>query len=60
MKLNKEWHLTHKLPRGASLEERLEWHLLHAENCQCREMPESIRRELEARGWTAPTARSLK
>jgi hypothetical protein len=60
MKLNKEWHLTHKMPRNASFEERLNWHMLHAENCQCREMPESIRRELEARGWTAPSVRSLK
>ncbi|MGN6486789.1 MAG: hypothetical protein ACTHLT_03065 [Devosia sp.] len=60
MKLNREWHLAHKLPRNASLEERLNWHMLHAENCQCREMPDTIRRELEARGWTTPTPRSLK
>ena len=60
MKLNREWHLQHKLARNASLEERINWHMLHAENCQCREMPESIRRELEARGWTAPTPRSLR
>ena len=59
-KLNSEWHLTHKLPRNATLEERLDWHALHAENCHCREMPESIRRELEARGWTDPTPRSLR
>ena len=60
MKLNREWHLAHRLPRNASLEERLNWHMLHAENCQCREMPDTIRRELEARGWTSPTPRSLK
>jgi hypothetical protein len=60
MKLNREWHLQHKLARNASLEERINWHMLHAENCQCREMPVSIRRELEARGWTAPTPRSLR
>lgn len=60
MKLNREWHLAHKLPRNASLEERLNWHMLHAENCRCREMPDTIRRELEARGWTSPTPRSLK
>ena len=60
MKLNREWHLAHKLPRNASLEERLNWHMLHAENCRCREMPDTIRRELEARGWTTPTPRSLK
>jgi len=59
MKLNRDWHLAHRLPRSASLEERLEWHKLHAENCNCREMPLAIRRELEARGWTAPKQVSL-
>lgn len=59
-KLNREWHATHKLPRNATLEERLNWHVLHAEHCRCREMPDAIRRELEARGWTDPTPRSLR
>jgi len=58
--LNRQWHEAHKLPRNASLEERLNWHVLHAENCGCRAMPDSIRRELEARGWTVPSVRSLK
>lgn len=60
MALNREWHLMHKLDRKASLEERLTWHLKHAANCSCREMPLSIRRELEARGLSVPTPRSLK
>lgn len=60
MKLNREWHLQHKLPRNATLQERLDWHALHAANCHCRDMPVSIRRELEARGWTDPSPRSLK
>ena len=60
MTLNREWHLMHKLDRKASLEERLSWHLKHAANCGCREMPPSIRRELEARGLSVPTPRSLK
>lgn len=59
-KLNREWHLTHKLPRNATLEQRLDWHAQHAEQCGCREMPASIRQELEARGWTSPTPRSLR
>lgn len=58
--MNKEWHDAHKLPRNATLEERINWHMLHAENCGCREMPDGIRRELEARGWDAPTQRSLR
>lgn len=60
MKLNREWHLEHKLARTATLEERLHWHLAHAANCGCREMPPSIRKELEARGLVVPTLRSLK
>jgi len=59
MKINREWHLAHPMPRNASLEQRLEWHAEHEVNCGCREMPPSIRKELEARGLIGPTARSL-
>lgn len=60
MAINSTWHLTHKLPRTAKLEERLTWHVQHAAECGCRDMPPTIRRELEHRGILAPTARSLK
>jgi hypothetical protein len=60
MPINREWHLEHRLPRTASREERLEWHLGHAVNCGCREMPPTIRQELERRGLLAPTPRSLR
>lgn len=60
MKINREWHEAHKLPRNATLEQRLDWHLSHAANCGCRDMPENIKRELENRGLTAPTPQSLK
>jgi len=60
MKLNREWHLAHKLPRNASREQRLMWHAEHAANCACREMPPDIRKELEARGLIGPTLRSLR
>ncbi|SFC15597.1 hypothetical protein SAMN04488059_102318 [Devosia psychrophila] len=60
MSINREWHATHKLARDASIEERLHWHIQHSVNCGCREIPTSIKRELEARGMTLPTPRSLK
>jgi len=60
MAINREWHAAHKLDRKATLEERLNWHVKHAANCDCREMPPTIRRELEARGLLEPTPRSLK
>lgn len=39
MQINKEWHDAHKMPKNATLEQRLDWHLNHALNCTCREMP---------------------
>jgi len=60
MKINKAWHEANKLPRTATLEQRLDWHLAHAANCGCREIPKTIKRELEARGLTGPTLRSLR
>jgi hypothetical protein len=60
MKINKSWHEAHRMPKNPTLEERLEWHLSHALNCGCREMPAAIRKELEARGLLDPTPRSLR
>jgi hypothetical protein len=60
MKINKAWHLAHKMPRDATLEQRIDWHMMHAANCGCREMPKTIKWAIEARGWAVPTQRSLK
>jgi len=49
MKLNKSWHLANPMPTHPSFEERLDWHQRHVENCGCREMPENVRREIDAR-----------
>ena len=60
MAINREWHLANRMPPKATLDERINWHLAHAANCGCREMPASIRKEIEARGLVVPTPRSLK
>jgi hypothetical protein len=60
MKINREWHETHKLPRNATLEQRIDWHLAHAANCGCRDIPPTIKRAMEERGLTVPTPQSLK
>ncbi|MDO8550040.1 MAG: hypothetical protein Q7S39_07825 [Ignavibacteria bacterium] len=49
MSINKEGHLKNKMPKNPALEERINWHITHTKNCSCREMPESIRREIEKR-----------
>lgn len=49
MKLNKEWHVANRMPKNPTLSERVEWHIAHAKNCGCREMPGSIAEEIRKR-----------
>jgi hypothetical protein len=49
MKLNKEWHLAHRMPKNPTPEQRLEWHIKHAQHCQCREIPPSLKAEIKKR-----------
>ena len=47
MKLNKEWHRAHPMPKNPTLQQRLEWHIEHAKNCSCREIPEKLKEEIK-------------
>jgi hypothetical protein len=58
--MNRDWHLTHLMPPAATLDQRINWHLAHAANCGCRDIPESLRLEIEARGLVIPKPRSVK
>lgn len=42
--INKEWHLKNRMPKNATLEQRIKWHIEHEKNCKCRKMPEKIRK----------------
>ena len=53
--MNRQWHQAHVLGQHARLEERLAWHEEHARLCHCRDMPESIARELAARTYETGT-----
>jgi uncharacterized protein YdhG (YjbR/CyaY superfamily) len=52
--VNAAWHEKNRMPRNASLEQRVQWHLQHADACACRMFPGSVVRELEARGIAIP------
>lgn len=39
--INAEWHRENRMPRNPTEEQRLEWHVGHAINCGCREIPKS-------------------
>jgi hypothetical protein len=54
MKLNKEWHLAHPMPKNATIEQRIAWHLEHQINCRCREIPENLKQEMSKRHIKIP------
>lgn len=60
--MNAEWHRSHPMPKRATTERRLQWHMEHDVHCGCRPMPRAFEKELlrrlalerstkEARSW---------
>jgi hypothetical protein len=47
MALNADWHRQHHMPKNATAEQRLKWHLAHAEHCDCRAFTPEMRAKLE-------------
>ena len=47
MAINKKWHEQHKMPKNATLVEKLQWHIAHEKNCSCRPMPETLRAQMK-------------
>jgi len=58
--LNREWHLSNRMPQSASLDDRIAWHIAHAQNCTCREMPPKIAAEIARRGLSVTTPGARK
>jgi hypothetical protein len=40
--MNAAWHRTHRMPKNATVAQRVRWHLAHLKACDCRAMPASI------------------
>ncbi len=55
--IDKAWHEANPMPPHATLDQRIAWHLDHAANCGCRDIPESIKQELKRRGVPVPRRR---
>lgn len=41
-KTNKQWHEENRIPKNATIQQRIEWHLAHVKSCGCRPIPPSI------------------
>ncbi|MBI1767188.1 MAG: hypothetical protein HYR67_02300 [Bacteroidetes bacterium] len=50
MKINKEWHQQHKMPKNPTIEERIKWHVSHTKNCGCRKIEGKLAEEMKKRG----------
>jgi hypothetical protein len=48
-KMNARWHAAHPVPKKASLDERVQWHVAHAAHCACRDIPATVAAELRRR-----------
>jgi len=48
-KLNKEWHLAHRMPKNATTEDRIAWHIEHSKNCGCRPIPDKLKAAVQKR-----------
>lgn len=45
-KINKEWHEANRMPKNATLAQRIAWHKEHVKHCTCRPMPDSIKQAI--------------
>lgn len=50
MPVNEAWHRANRMPPKATHEQRIEWHLEHAKECGCREIPAKLREEIKRGG----------
>ena len=58
MNINKEWHLAHKMPKNATIEQRIEWHLAHHKACGCHPVfPDKLIEEMKKRNIPVPEGR---
>jgi hypothetical protein len=54
MKTNRQWHESNRMPRNASGEQRIAWHLQHVKHCSCRPIPKGVAALMAARGMKVP------
>ena len=55
--INAAWHGAHRMPKNATTEQRIEWHVAHAANCACRNPPPGLLALLQAKGIVLPQVR---
>jgi hypothetical protein len=57
-KINATWHRAHQMPKNPTVDQRIEWHLAHANACGCRAIHGKILEEIKRRGIKVPASRT--
>jgi hypothetical protein len=52
--LNRRWHEEHRMPERATDDQRIAWHLEHAQVCGCRPIPKGVLKLMRSKGIQAP------
>ncbi len=42
MGINARWHKDNRMPGGATMSQKAEWHVRHQKSCGCRPIPEKV------------------
>ncbi len=50
LKLNRDWHAKHQMPKNPTLAEHVAWHCEHAKHCACRPAPANLAEAMSQRG----------
>jgi len=54
-KINAAWHKKHPMPKNATIEQRITWHLDHLKHCGCRnDIPAKLKLEMKKRAIAVP------
>lgn len=53
-RMNAAWHREHRMPRNASFDQRVQWHLAHQQHCSCRPIPAKLLAEMKEKGIKLP------
>jgi len=48
MPINADWHRSHKMPKNPTVDQRVEWHVAHAEHCRCRPIPPKLQELIDS------------
>ena len=60
MKINRQWHAIHPMPKYPTFEQKVKWHQEHQKNCACRAIPLELLEEMKKRGLMSQNDKEIQ